>query len=529
MDEPFALAPSNQRPAEPVASRPSILFGQIEETPPLNHEAPSFFADLNLDQAVDEITQGRDEYDLKPYFYTRLTGLDAIAARHEVFRDLESEGASALIESFAEEMRRMRRHLGLVEKVRQVEERQAWFLSAAEIYCQGVKSLAEGLADSHPKSHGLRAFQTYLSDYMASQRFQGLVDDTGKVRKGLAGVRYLLNIRGNRIKVSRYDDPAPDYTMEIEKTFERFQQGAVKDYRVSFPDTTGLNHVEGAVLGLVAELHPDEFGALASYCERHDRFVDEVVAAFDRQIQFYMAYLEHMARLSAVGLDFAYPRLSDESKELRVKDGFDLALAGKLVAEDSPVVPNDFHLEDPERIIVVSGPNQGGKTTFARTFGQLPYLASLGCPVPGSEAALFLFDQLFTHFEKEEDITDLSGKLEDDLIRIHQVLNQATPNSVVVMNESLTSTALADARLLGRAVLDQISERDLLCVYVTFVDELASLNEKTVSMVSTIVHGDPASRTFKVLRRPADGLAYAEAIAEKYGLTYKRLRERVRR
>ena len=116
MDEPFALALSNQRPAEPVASRPSILFGRIEDTPALNAGAPSFFADLNLDQAVDEITQGRDEYDLKPYFYTRLTGLDAIAARHEVFRDLESEGVSELVESFAEEMRRMRRHLGLVER-----------------------------------------------------------------------------------------------------------------------------------------------------------------------------------------------------------------------------------------------------------------------------------------------------------------------------------------------------------------------------------------------------------------------------
>ena len=529
MNEPFALASSNQRPGKPVASRPSILFGRMEDTPALNGDAPSFFADLNLDQAVDEITQGRDEYDLKPYFYRRLTGLDAIAARHEVFRDLESEGASALIESFAEEMRRMRRHLGLIEKVHHVQERQAWFLSAAEIYCQAVKGLAEGLADLDPKSRALRAFQAYLADHIGSQGFQGLVDDTTRVREGLARVRYLLNIRGSRIKVSRYDDPAPDYTVEIEETFQRFQQGAVKDYRVSFPDTTGLNHVEGAVLGLVAELHPDEFGALASYCERHDRFVDEVVATFDRESQFYLAYLEHMARLSAVGLDFAYPRLSDESKELRVKDGFDLALAGKLVAEDSPVVPNDFHLEGPERIIVVSGPNQGGKTTFARMFGQLPYLASLGCPVPGSEAALFLFDQLFTHFEKEEDITDLSGKLEDDLIRIHEVLDQATPNSVVIMNESLTSTALADARLLGRAVLDQISERDLLCVYVTFVDELASLNQKTVSMMSTIVPGDPASRTFKVVRRPADGLAYAEAIAEKYGLTYKRLRERVRR
>ena len=529
MDEPFALAPTNQRPAEPVPSRPSILFGRIEDTPALSGDAPSFFADLNLDQAIDEITQGRDEYDLKPYFYTRLTGLDAIAARHEVFRDLEAEDSSALVESFAEEMRRMRRHLGLIEKVRHTQERQAWFLSAAEIYCQAVKGLADGLADLDPKSRGLRAFQAYLADYIGSQGFQGLVDDTTRVREGLAGVRYLLKIRGRRIKVSRYDDPAPDYTMEIGKTFERFRQGAVKDYRVKFPDTTGLNHVEGAVLGLVAELHPDEFRALASYCERHDRFVDQVVATFDREVQFYLSYLDHMKRIRSAGLSFSYPRLSDESKELRLKDGFDLALAGKLVAEDAPVVPNDFHLRDPERIIVVSGPNQGGKTTFARIFGQLPYLASLGCPVPGSEAALFLFDQLFTHFEKEEEITDLSGKLEDDLIRIHEVLDQATPDSVVIMNESLTSTALADARLLGRAVIEQLSERDLLCVYVTFVDELASLNEKTVSMTSTIVEGDPASRTFKVVRRPADGLAYAEVIAEKYGLTYKRLRERVRR
>jgi hypothetical protein len=529
MDEPFALAPSHPRPARPVASRPSVLFGRIEDTPALNDDAPSFFTDLNFDQAVDEITQGRDEYELKPYFYTRLTALDQIAARHEVFRDLEGEGASALVESFAEQMRRMRRHLGLVEKVRHLQESQAWFLSGAEIYCHAVKTLVSGLEDLDPNSERLRAFQAYLSDYVASQPFRGLVDEAKKARKGMASVRYLLNIRGRRIKVSRYDDPAPDYTVEIEKTFERFQQGAVKDYRVNFPGTTGLNHVEGAVLGLVAELYPDQFAALAAYCERHNRFVDEGVATFDREIQFYLAYLEHMETIRGAGLHFAYPRLSDESKELRVKDGFDLALAGKLVAEDSTVVPNDFHLEDPERIIVVSGPNQGGKTTFARMFGQLPYLASLGCPVPGSEAALFLFDQLFTHFEKEEDITDLSGKLEDDLIRIQEILDQATPDSVVIMNESLTSTALADARLLGRAVLERLSEGDLLCVYVTFVDELASLNEKTVSMVSTIVPGDPASRTFKVVRRPADGLAYADAIAEKYGLTYKRLRERLRR
>jgi DNA mismatch repair protein MutS len=518
---------SRSRPSSVVPC--SILFDTPDERlMAQRREPPECFRDLNLDQVVTAATAGREAYDLLPIFHSSLSGVEAIRYRHEVFRDFESSDVFACVRSFCERMRGVRGAVVETRKLYHELQRQRQDLDTVGEYCEAVSALTRALTLTHLRSRGLIRLRQYLGEYTRSMAFGTLAAETERLQADLAAIAYAVRIDGKRIEVSRYGGE-PDYAAEVLEAFAKFRQGAVEQHEFALRNYAQMNHIEAAILERVARLFPQIFSALAQYCERHCDFLDTVVTNFEREAQFYLAWLEYLRPLETAGLRVCYPEVSQGAKSSRCSDTFDLALAHRLVRERGAVVINDFELRGRERIMVVSGANQGGKTTFARLIGQVHYLAGIGCPVAGREATVPLVDQVLTHFEREERVETLSGKLEESLQRMRRLLEQATSSSLLIMNESFDSTTVSDALFLSREILRRVMERDVLCICVTFLDELASLSEKTVSYLATVDPQDPAKRTYSVLRRPAEGLAYAMAIAEKYGLTYERVKERIAR
>jgi DNA mismatch repair protein MutS len=506
----------------------SVLFDDVEAGTEVERRAqPAFFTDLNLDQVLRAMIAKKDAYNLATFFYSPLRDLDTIRFRQEIFGELERADVYALLSDFAD--RELVAHYHSQRRSMREDDmgfghyhRARSFLNAAVQYCETIERLTAGLDSVDVRARGMVGLRDYLARYGAGEEFAALSTQARSLDEALDQVRYSFLLKGSRITVGPFDEQA-DYSAEVSATFERFRQDDTTRRHEAPRDWDTYAGI--ALLHLVAKVYPEPFAQLDAFCARHASYLDHTVSVFDRELQFYFSYLAYIRPLRAAGLSFSYPAVSSDDKTEQALDTFDLALAAQLTARGETVVYNDVRLDGCERVLVISGPNNGGKTTLARTIGQLHYLARLGCPIPGRDTRLFCCDQIFTRFERQEDITTLSGKLQDELNRLHDALREATPDSLFILNEMFNSTTAQDALSLSRKILARISDLDALCVCVTFLDELATLNEKTVSMVSSVRPDDPAIRTYKLVRQPADGRAYARAIAEKYGLTYDRLIE----
>lgn len=506
----------------------SVLFAQSQADGKQSfpEQDPSYFEDLAISRILNSVTKNYEAYNLKPFFRLVPHQLEVIHYRNDILTDLSSTQLGGKVCAFQNRMCVVRQHLSLADKSFNQYQAAFFLLLAISDYCQAVHALDKAFAEVVPKSEGLKTFAQALHDYVLSAYFQELTGQAEHHHAALACIRYTVLLNESVVTVRHFEEE-PDYNAVITQLFSRFQTGGqVKVEKQALEAGAWIGNVQSRILDGVARINQDIFAALCAFTDQGRGCIDPVLVQFERETQFYMAWIDFTNQLSARGLEFSIPELVTDH-EVHAEAAFDLALADKLCASGQKIVENSFYLSGKERIFVVTGPNQGGKTTFARTFGQMHYFGNLGLSVPGRHVRLQFFDRIFTHFEREEALTALHGKLYDDLVRVHAIMDAATSDSLIILNEIFNSTSLQDAQFLADKVLRKIIQLGAIGVCVTFMDELAALGPETVSLTSMVEPENPAQRSFKVVRRQADGLAYALSIAKKYGVTYEQLKERL--
>lgn len=505
----------------------SILFDSVEnEISEENFNMPEFFNDLNLDQIIQEILINKEEYNLNIFFYQCLKNLSTINFRLEVMRELEDTDIYNNIVTFSIEMKKVREFVGYSQNLHNPYQREKWLLDAVMRYCNAVLNLNKSLTLANLRSKGLHLFNIWLSKYINSEKFRILFSDTSELLKEIRGIKYCVQLDRDRIIVN-LDNSEYDYCETINSTFERLN-GATFDYQISFFTDLEMCVLETKILEIIRKMNLETFNKLDVYYEKHVSFLDKTIKRFDREIQFYISYIDYIGKLRRKDYIFSYPDVS-YTKKINIVEGYDLALAFKSLSSSTNIIANDFYLGEDERIHILTGPNQGGKTTYARAFGQIVFLSSLGCPVPGQKAEIFLFDSIFTHFSVEENLSTNAGRLKEELTRLRQIMEQCTTNSLIIINELFATTTSHDAYTMGKLILDYLISLDCICLYVTHIYELTQISKKVVSIVAKVSSAKEAIRTYRIVRQPADGHAYANSIVEKYNLTFSQIKERIKK
>lgn len=247
--------------------------------------------------------------------------------------------------------------------------------------------------------------------------------------------------------------------------------------------------------------------------------MDPVLCRLAKEAALYLSYEKVAEQMQEQGYTFCVP---EEGEHLEVQDGFDLGMV--LMEREKKVVTNSLKMQEGERFLVVTGANGGGKTTFARMLGQVVYLSQMGLMVPAARAVVPYYSGIFSHFSREESRESGWGKLKEELERLAPEMGLSEKGRFVVLNELFTTAASYDAEIMGDRVLDHFMDRRCDGVYVTHIRNLAKERSGLVSLVAKLA-GDHRTRTFEIVRKPADQGEYEDSLITKYGMIYEKMRE----
>ena len=362
--------------------------------------------------------------------------------------------------------------------IQSIENRQRHWLGIFTHYPSGILSGARDMlimfvdllrvlkqiADEHAQgfeSTGFRRFfmmiqQELTEDYFAivtdhlkTLKFRSGILLSGELGRGNEGTNYVLrkvnHNKNNWVKqVIGRKSPVYSYTLHPRDDAGARALGELRD--------RGVNLVANAV---------------AQSADHIDSFFQMLRL----EMAFYMGCLNLSEQLTQLGEPIVFPEPTPSSERVHSFTGlYDVSLA---LTMKQKVVGNDVNADDKD-LVIITGANQGGKSTFLRSIGLAQLMMQCGMFVPAQSYSANLCEGLFTHYKREEDTTMESGKFDEELSRMSDIVDTISPNSMVLFNESFAATNEREGSEIARQIARALLEMHIKVFYVTHLFELAN-------------------------------------------------------
>lgn len=247
------------------------------------------------------------------------------------------------------------------------------------------------------------------------------------------------------------------------------------------------------------------------------------------EIEFLVKGTTLLKSLKNRGLELCTPEIYTDRNIFVANELYNPCVALKV---DDEIIANDVEFKDDVMIFVLTGPNRGGKSVITCAIGLAQAMLQLGMFVPAHSAQISIADGIYTHFPTGADDTIDKGRLGEECARLRDIFEMVTRDSLVLLDESLSSTGSYEASYIAGEVLAGFSRIGCRCLFSTHLHELAAeidnINARTAAdggtKIDSLVAGiEDGKRSFKIYRMKPDGKSYARDIADKYGLSYENI------
>jgi len=375
-----------------------------------------------------------------------------------------------------------------------------------DMYFELLEDLRE-IADQNIENFNSNGFKRFFS------MIQRELNDeyVARVKKYLKELKFkdgiLLSARLGRA------NEGIDYTLRRDNLASKnwFRKMLAKKQKVY---THTLHPRDDAGAKVLRNLRDEGLNEVAIFLNKSAEHIDTFFISLRMELGFYMGCMNLEEKLRELKAPIVFPKLYPIDKQIySVKDLYDISLAlimGKNITGNS-IGAND------KKLFFITGANQGGKTTFLRSVGLSQLMSQCGMFVAAQSYESNIYSGIFTHFKKEEDKSMKSGKFDEELSRMNDIIDNISPNAVIIFNESFSSTNEMEGSQVASQIIKALMEKNIKVIFVTHMFELVNKfyqNDYKDAIYLRANRKEDGSRDFKIIEAKPLHTSFAKDIYE---------------